>query len=413
MQRHERDNLQSGSIASGSSATVTLTATPTAPGGYIDSASVTSTSPDLETTNNSSNGVAYSELTQCTTSTLTAGGSLTGVINTYYPGTATATAGSTSITLGTASGASTAISTGDLVLISQMQDAAINSSDTSSYGDGISGSGSTSLNNSGSYEYATAMNSVALAGGSLTVAASGPGGGLLYTYTSAAATSSQGARQLQVIRVPNYATATLTSGLTASAWNGSTGGVLALNISGALTLNTATVSVDGLGFRGGAGLLLNGVASGATSTDYVYPAPGTYTSPPVAGADGSKAEGIAGTPHYVESSGVVVSTNQTYAEGYPNGSMARGAPGNAGAGGTDADPLGGNDQNTGGGGGANGGAGGSGGNSWSSALTSGGLGGTAFPAAISRVVMGGGGARALVTMTPILSRAAARLVVAL
>lgn len=380
-----------GTIASGSSATVTLTATPTAPGGYVDSASVTSTSPDLNTTNNSSNGVAYSELTQCTTSTLTAGGSLTGVINTYYPGTVTATAGSTSLTIGAASGASTAISTGDLVLIIQMQDAAINSSDTSSYGDGISGSGSTNLNNSGSYEYATAMNGVALSGGSLSVAASGPGGGLLYTYTSAAATSSQGARQFQVIRVPNYATATLTSGLTASAWNGSSGGVLALDISGALTLNSATVSVDGLGFRGGAGLLLNGVASGATSTDYVYPAPATYVTPPVAGADGSKAEGIAGTPHYVESGGVVVSTNQTYVEGYPNGSMARGAPGNAGAGGTDANPLGGNDQNTGGGGGANGGAGGSGGNSWSSALTSGGLGGTPFPAAINRVVMGGGG----------------------
>jgi uncharacterized repeat protein (TIGR01451 family) len=380
-----------GSIASGSSATVTLTGTPTAPGGYVDSASVTATSPDLDTTNNSSSAVAYSELTQCTTSTLTAGGSLTGVINTYFPGTATATAGSTSLSLGAASGASTAIATGDLVLIMQMQDATIDTSNTSTYGDGISGSGSTSLNNSGTYEYATAMNAVPLAGGSLTVAASGPGGGLLYTYTSAAATSSQGARQFQIIRVPNYATATLTSGLTASAWNGSTGGVLALNVSGALTLNTATVSVDGLGFRGGAGLLLNGVASGATGADYVYPAPATYASPPVAGTDGSKGEGIAGTPHYVESGGLVLSTNQSYLEGYPNGSMARGAPGNAGAGGTDADPLGGNDQNTGGGGGANGGDGGSGGNSWSSALTSGGLGGTAFPAAISRVVMGGGG----------------------
>jgi len=350
---------------------------------------------DLNTANNSATAVSYSELTECATSTLTAGGNLSGTINTYYPGRATASAASTSLTLGTATGGGTAISSGDLVLIIQMQDAAINSSNTSSYGDGLTGSGSTNLNNSGIYEYATATNAVPLSGGTLNVMAAGPGGGLLYTYTVAAATVSQGARQFQVVRVPNYASATLTSTLTASAWNGATGGILALNVSGALTLNTATVRVDGLGFRGGAGLRLNGGAAGATNADYRYVAPAAYVTPPVAGADGSKGEGIAGTPRYVESGGVVVPTNQTYAEGYPNGSMARGAPGNAGAGGTDADPAkaqpNGNDQNTGGGGGANGGSGGSGGYSWSSDLPAGGLGGSAFPASISRVVMGGGG----------------------
>src|SRR6202166_4572983 len=384
-----------GAIAVGASATVTVTATPTAAGGYINSTSVTATTADLNTANNSATATSYSELTECATSTLTAGGNLSGTINTYYPGTATASAASTSLTLGTATGAGTAISSGDLVLIIQMQDAAINSSNTSSYGDGITGSGSTSLNNSGMDEYATATNAVPLSGGTLNVMAAGPGGGLLYTYTVAAATASQGARQFQIVRVPNYATATLTSTLTASAWNGATGGILALNVSGALTLNTATVRVDGLGFRGGAGLRLNGGAAGATNTDYRYVAPAAYATPPVAGADGSKGEGIAGTPRYVESGGAVVPTNQTYAEGYPNGSMARGAPGNAGAGGTDADPAkaqpNGNDQNTGGGGGANGGWGGSGGYSWSSDFPDGGLGGSAFPASISRVVMGGGG----------------------
>jgi len=379
-----------GAIAVGASATVTITATPTAPGGYINSASVTATMADLNTANNSATAVSYSELTECATSTLTAGGNLSGTINTYYPGRATASAASTSLTLGTATGGGTAISSGDLVLIIQMQDAAINSSNTSSYGDGLTGSGSTSLNNSGIYEYATATNAVPLSGGTLNVMAAGPGGGLLYTYTVAAASASQGERQFQVVRVPNYATATLTSALTASAWNGSTGGILALNVSGALTLNSATISLDGLGFRGGAGLLLNGGAAGATNTDYRYVAPAAYVSPPVAGADGSKGEGIAGTPRYVESGGAVVPTNQTYAEGYPNGSMARGAPGNAGAGGTDANPAA-NNQNTGGGGGANGGSGGSGGYSWSSDLSDGGLGGSAFPVSISRVVMGGGG----------------------
>jgi uncharacterized repeat protein (TIGR01451 family) len=382
------------SLASGSTASVTITATPSAPGGYTLSASVTASTPDFITADNSTTTVSYSEIDQCATSTNTAAGTIGGVINTYYPGTATATAGSTSITVGAATGAGNSIAVGDLLLIIQMQDAAINTSNSSQYGDGISGSGSTSLNNSGVYEYATASSAVTTAGGTLTVQAAGPGGGLLYTYTSAAASSTQGARSFQVIRVPNYASATLstTSNLTATAWNGSTGGVLALNISGTLTLNGATVDVSGEGFRGAAPLFQSGSGT-AANTDYRFPAPAAYnttTLTEVAGAHGSKGEGIAGTPEWIESGGGVASTGQTYAEGYPLGSLARGAPGNAGAGGTDADPVS-NDENTGGGGGANGGAGGQGGNSWNSNLALGGLGGSAFPGGISRVVMGGGG----------------------
>jgi uncharacterized repeat protein (TIGR01451 family) len=391
-----------GTLAKDGSATIAVTATPSAPGGYVLSANVSSTSADLNNANNSGTAVAYSEFTSCATSTTTAGGNLTGVINTYYPGTATATAGSTSITLGTATGSGTAIAAGDMVLIMQMQDAAVNTSNGSQYGDGVSGSGSTNLNNAGVYEYATAVTGVPTSGGTLTVTAAGPGGGLLYTYTAAAASSSQGARTFQVIRVPNFLTATLTSGLTASAWNGSTGAVLAVNISGTLTLGGATISVDGLGFRGAAGLDLGGSATTA-NTDYLFTAPSTYnttTLTQAAGAHGGKGEGITGTPKFVENvSGVtggvvtaatVLNTNQSYSEGYPLGSMARGAPGNAGGGGTDANPAN-NDQNTGGGGGANGGAGGQGGNSWSTNLSTGGLGGTAFPATSTRVVMGGGG----------------------
>ena len=391
-----------GGLAKDGTATISVSATPGAPGGYALSASVSSTSSDLDNSNNSASAVAYSEFTSCATTTVTAGGNLTGVINTYYPGAATAAAGSTSITLGTAAGAGTQISSGDLLLIMQMQDAAINTSNSSQYGDGISGSGSSSLNNAGVYEYATATNSVPTSGGTLTITAGGPGGGLLYTYTAAAASASQGARTFQVIRVPNYASATLTNGLTASAWDGSTGGVLAVNVSGTLTLNGATVSVNGLGFRGAAGLDLNGT-TGAASTDYLFTAPSTYnttTLTATAGADGGKGEGIAGTPEWVENvtgitggavtAGTVVSTGQSYAEGYPLGSMARGAPGNAGGGATDANPSN-NDQNSGGGGGANGGDGGQGGDSWNTNLSVGGLGGTAFPASSSRVVMGGGG----------------------
>jgi hypothetical protein len=58
------------------------------------------------------------------------GGTLSGVVNTYYPGTANANAGATSISIGTSTGASTAIASGDLLLVIQMQDAAINSTNT-------------------------------------------------------------------------------------------------------------------------------------------------------------------------------------------------------------------------------------------------------------------------------------------
>src|SRR6185369_7880905 len=122
-------------------------------------------------------------------------------------------------------------------------------------------------------------------------------------------------------------------------------------------------------------------------------APSSATT--LTGFQGSKGEGIAGTPRYVwnAATGAVVDTG---VEGYPGGSMARGAPGNAGGGSTDGDPNGaspnGNDQNSGGGGGGNGGAGGTGGNTWSSNMARGGAGGVVFAEkAAGRVVMGGGG----------------------
>src|SRR5437667_5724392 len=141
-----------------------------------------------------------------------------------------------------------------------------------------------------------------------------------------------------------------------------------------------------------------------SSSQYKVPGEGSihaYAFTVTAGADGVKGEGIAGTPEWVENvtavsgagvvtAGTVVNTAQSYPEGYPLGSMARGAPGNAGGGGTDGHPSA-NDENSGGGGGANGGAGGQGGNTWSSNLSTGGFGGTEFPASSSRLAMGGGG----------------------
>jgi hypothetical protein len=305
-------------------------------------------------------------------------GTITGIVNSYYPGNGTIAAGATSLPVGARSGATANIAAGDLLLVMQMQDAAINSTDTSSYGDGTAGggSGSTALNSSGLYEFVVATGPVS--GGSVPVLGGGNGGVTLNSYTNAAATGTQGQRRWQVIRVPQYSGVTLSSGLTALAWNGAVGGVLAIDVSGTIALGGATVSVDGKGFRGGGGRSLGGSATGFSNTAYR-----TLATQPW---HGSKAEGIAGTPRYVYDGTTLTDTG---VEGYPNGSYARGAPGNAGGGGTDGES--GNGDNSGGGGGGNGGAGGSGGNTWNSNNATGGVGGGAFASTAARLALGGGG----------------------
>src|SRR5256885_14635789 len=177
--------------------------------------------------------------------------SLSGIINTYSPGSASAAAGATTITLGAATGAATPIAVGDLLLVIQMQDAAIDSTNTGAYGDGVAGnpaSGSTAVNSAGLYEYAVATSAVPLAGGSLTISS-----GLSNAYTQAAPSLTQGQRDFQVIRVPQYVAATLTAGLTAAAFNGSTGGGLVFDVNGALNLNSAAGSGRQEGLRAGRG----------------------------------------------------------------------------------------------------------------------------------------------------------------
>lgn len=376
-----------GTLAPGASATVTVVVTPLTSGGYPNTASVVAAQPDFNTGNNSAMGIAYSQSTACGTPAKNGdGGVLTGTINTYFPGTVTAAAGAKAITVGASIGSATPIAIGDLLLVIQMQDALINSTNTSAYGDGGSGSGSTNLNNSGVYEFVLATSALAVGGGTVNISGTGPTGGLLYTYTNAAATAVQGQRKFQVVRVPQFSSATLSSTLVVPAWNGTAGGIFALDVAGILNLNSATVSVDGLGFRGGAGMQLNGGVGGANS-DFRQTAPAAYTGTVVNGVDAPKGEGIAGTPRWVESGNTFLGTG---VEGYPNGSMGRGAPGNGGGGGNDADPTA-NDENAGGGGGGNGGAGGLGGDAWNANLSVGGLGGAAFPATVGRIVMGAGG----------------------
>jgi uncharacterized repeat protein (TIGR01451 family) len=399
-----------GTVAYPLAAPITITLTGTTSGTALtmtNVAAVTASSTDPVSGNNSVTVLTVVQPLVCATpGNDGAGGALSGVVNAYYPpgsGVGTVNAGSTSIVLGAAAaspGAQTAIAVGDLLLIIQMQDAQINSTNTSSYGSGVPGdpAGSTGLGSSGEFEFVTATSAVPVTGGSLSFTGTGVGGGLLNTYTSAAATATQGIQTFQVVRVPQYTTATLSSGLTAPAWNGATGGVLALDIASQLTLG-GTVATDGLGFRGGGGIDLKGSATGA-NTDTMTASPATLPAlppPSGSGANGSKGESIAGTPHYVAPAlatithaTTAISTNQTYLEGFPNGSFARGAPGNGGGGATDADPSA-NDQNDGGGGGSNGGTGGTGGFAWNSAGISGGFGGAPFPVTTSALVMGGGG----------------------
>ncbi|WP_179197556.1 Ig-like domain-containing protein [Hymenobacter crusticola] len=309
-------------------------------------------------------------------------------INTYYAGLGTAAANSSTLTVGPALSTTDAanIVPGDLLLIIQMQGAQIDYSNTNAYGDGIASTDSpangtlgTNLT-AGLYEYryveTTSASATVASGGTLTL--SSP---LTNTYTNADATATEGQRRFQVIRVPRYRNLTLGADLAPAAWNGKTGGVVVLEVGGTLNFNGYTINASGMGFRGGAGRQLGGTNDASVSNqDYV-------TSSSIA-VNGSKGEGTAGTPRYVNNNGALLDNT---AEGYPGGSYGRGAPGNAGGGGTDGTTVT-NANNTGGGGGSNGGFGGQGGNSWNQGAPTGGNGGAPFlQASPSRVVMGGGG----------------------
>lgn len=313
-----------------------------------------------------------------------------GVYNTYYPGTATANAGAVSIQLGTSRGAATPIAVGDLLLVIQMQDATINTSNDERYGDGTgtagnttgNGSGATNYNNAGKYEFVVAMSAVGTDGGTVQIEGTGPNRGLINTYThTATATTTQGQRRFQVVRVPQYFDATVTGGVLAVSWNGASGGIVALDVANTLTFSGGSINVNTQGFRGGGGQGLAG--GGGANTD--------YRTRVTVNTNGNKAEGVAGSPNSMYDGTTTLATGTGYPDGTnADASRARGAPGNAGGGGTDGNPAA-NDENSGGGGGGNGGAGGLGGNTWNTNLPRGGFGGAAFPHATDRLALGGGG----------------------
>jgi uncharacterized repeat protein (TIGR01451 family) len=149
------------------------------------------------------------------------------------------------------------------------------------------------------------------------------------------------------VRVPQYASVSLTNTLTALQWNGTVGGVAALDIVGQLNLNNRTIDSVFAGFRGG-------YSDIHTSGGSVYNYFGTISN--AANIGSGKGEGTAGTPRFVWNGTTAVDNGS---EGYPGGDVGRGAPANAGGGG--------NTHNSGGGGGGNGGIGGVGGLPWEGA----------------------------------------------
>jgi hypothetical protein len=200
------------------------------------------------------------------------------------------------------------LANGDKAMLVQMKGAIINTTNTVSFGD------TTSLNNAGNYEIADicyvrddTVFFVYM---------------LLNQYTVA--------DKVQLVKIPEYVSATVVDTLKAAPWNNTTGtgGVLAIYVEQDLVLN-APISADTSGYRGGANLLSNGTCTNFFPANLYY-----YNANILSPQDGAfKGEGV-------------VEITATYSGG-------RGAPANGGGGG--------NNHNNGGAGGANLTAGGDGG----------------------------------------------------
>ncbi|MCW3078500.1 MAG: hypothetical protein JWO32_3109 [Bacteroidetes bacterium] len=160
------------------------------------------------------------------------------IVNLYTPLSASATAGTQTVNVLS----STGYSVGDLIYIIQMQGAAVNCF-TNMWGNPnspepySSAFGSiTGYNNAGNNEYAQIASI-----NSNIISIDCP---LKYTYLSSG--------KAQVVRVPRYLSLTVTGTITCPPWNGSTGGVVAIEVLGNTTINAAgRIDVSGLGFRGG------------------------------------------------------------------------------------------------------------------------------------------------------------------
>ncbi|RXK62235.1 T9SS type B sorting domain-containing protein [Lacibacter luteus] len=230
---------------------------------------------------------------------------------------------------------------GDTVLLFQMKGAAIDSSNTSSFGN------VTDYKSAGNYEY----NYIRAINGNVIDLKNT----LLRTYEIP-----QGV--VQLIRVPYYSSYSNTQVLTCLPWDGKKGGILALNVQNNFSMGQ-NIDVSGRGFRGGVAInsQLNSWQPGCESNNYFYPSNGN--------ASQGKGEGIA---------------QLSSAKMSGRGKLANGGGG-------------GNLVNAGGGGGSNGTAGGQGGNQFegcgNNPFANGGSPGLAlsYTNAVNKLFLGGGG----------------------
>lgn len=229
------------------------------------------------------------------------------IVNEFTTLTSNASSGSTQLTvsnnnLNSNNRFAGPLACGDLVLIIQMRGASIDNSNSSGYG------AVSAYNNSGKYELAEV---------------SGVSSSNKINLSACLKNSYTASGKVQVVRVPRYTTLTIDAGasLTTSAWNGSYGGVLVMEVNSSAVIN-GTIDVSGKGFRGG-------------NVEQSSSFPGNHSTWRSSNTnDGAeKGESIAGDW-------------STY-DGL-NGRYGRGAPANGGGGG--------NAHNAGGGGGANGGS---------------------------------------------------------
>ncbi len=227
---------------------------------------------------------------------------------------------------------------GDQIIIMQMQDnvAGSNTTNTSSFG------AVSTIASAGMYEVAT-ISSVAGLPGSIKITSATTN---TYNFSTSSA--------VQIISFRNYgANYTTPAAISALPWNGTIGGVVAMQVSGTLTV-AYPITADGSGFRGG-----------SSSSNYeVDCEPGVYASN--SSNYGTKGEGI-----QANATGLL----------YGRSGLGNGAGG-------------GSDDNGGGGGGSNYSSGGQGGAGWTCAATpSGGYGGNSIGTYVTkfRVFMGGGG----------------------
>ena len=258
---------------------------------------------------------------------------ISGIINNY---TSVTSISGTTITVGSSAG----YSVGDQVLIIQMQGALIDESNSASFGN-IS-----SIGDAGNYEFATICSI--------------PSGTEIITNNIQRTYSPSG--MVQVVSVPVYNDATVTATLTASPWDGSTGGVLVFECTGTLSMNS-DIDLDGLGFKGGGLITSTYNCSWTNNTNAFFYDLST-------GQGAKKGEGVA-----------------LYISGKTGG---KGAQANGGGGS--------NDHNGGGGGGANASAGGLGGerigaSTFTCKCSNPGVGGKAntYSNALNKIFLGGGG----------------------